>query len=73
MQSDFLKINWRDIGHGFIVAFGTSVLTGLYDIINGGGMPTMEQLKTIGMIGLGAGISYLIKKVFTNSDNQLGK
>lgn len=39
----------------------TAFLTSIYQAIEAGSFPTTSQLKTAGVIGLGAGISYLLK------------
>ena len=72
MKASFLSINWADVGKGFLIAVGTVVLTGLAATIQAGQFPTLAQLGTLGLAGLGAGVTYLIKQFFTNSAGQLG-
>lgn len=63
--SKLFNINMGDLGRGFIVTLIAAALTVLYQSIQDGAIPTLLQLKTAIMIGLGAGISYLIKNVLT--------
>lgn len=64
-QSNFLSVNWKDVLKGFIVAAISAAVTGIYSSLSNGALPTVEQLKTSALVGLGAGISYLIKNFFT--------
>lgn len=72
-MSEFLKINLKDLGKGFIVAALTAVVTGVYTSIQSGTLPDLATLKTIGMTALLAGISYLCKNLLTNSNDELLK
>ena len=72
MKAAFLSINWADVGKGFLVAVGTVILTSLATTIQAGQFPTLAQLGTLGLAGLGAGVTYLLKQFFTNSAGQLG-
>jgi hypothetical protein len=72
MRSDLFKLNLRDLLHGFIVAIVSSVLTGLYTVAQTGQLPTLEELKVVGLVGLGAGLSYLGKQLTTNADGNFG-
>jgi hypothetical protein len=67
-MSNFGTINWADILKGFLLAAITAVITGIYQAIQTGGLPSMADLQTIGIVALGAGLSYLIKNLLTNSD-----
>ena len=81
MRSDIFQLNLRDLLHGFLVAVVTSVTTGIVGIINNiattGSFPDLPtilaSLKTIGLVGLLAGIGYLGKQLGTNADGTLGK
>jgi hypothetical protein len=66
-MSLFGKINWLDVLKGFIVAVGTVVLTGVYTALQSGTLPTLAQLETLGLAGLGAGLAYLLKNIFSNN------
>ena len=69
-QSPFLSINWSDVGKGFIVAAITSAVTGISQTLEAGAIPTIAQLKTAALVGLAAGISYLIKNFFTPASTE---
>lgn len=63
------KVNWRDLLHGLYVAIGTSVSLPLLEWVNAlqqGKILTLDY-KTIGFAALGAGIAYVIKKLFTSA------
>lgn len=82
-MSNFLNINWKDIGKGLLLAVVTpivaaivSLLQGWVSVLTGGTLPALPTLETIGswiLVGLAAGLSYLLKNFFTNSQNQLLK
>lgn len=59
------NINIGDLGRGFIVTLITAALTVLYQSIADGAIPALPQLKTALLVGVGAGISYLIKNLLT--------
>lgn len=71
--SDFLKINLRDLSRGIVMAFLGSVVSALLVIINNGKLPTLDEWKNVGMLGLMAGFSYLLKNLLTNSNDQFLK
>lgn len=71
MKSEFLKLNLKDLGRGAIVAILTAVLIALEPIIQSGDIPDIEQLKAIGIIGISAGVAYLIKNLLTSSKDKL--
>jgi len=73
MNSNFGELNWADIGKGALVAFLTIVITGLGTTLQAGAFPTLAELGTLALTGLGAGLAYLLKNIFTNSKNELGK
>ena len=72
-SSPFLSIHVKDLIKGIIVAVLSATLTGVYDIIASGTMPTASQWKTIGIAGLTAGVGYVIKNWLTNSTDQFAK
>ena len=69
------SLGLADIGKGFLIAVLTVVLTGLGTYLNATPphFPTGAELGTLGLAGLGAGIAYIIKNFFTNSENKLLK
>jgi hypothetical protein len=64
-QSSFLSLNWKDILKGFIVAAITAAVAGISQSLEAGAFPTLTQVKTSALVGLAAGLSYLIKNFFT--------
>lgn len=73
VKSSFGKFNWRDLLHGFVVAFIAASCTGLLETINSGHLPTVESLIVHAKIGLTAGIGYILKVLLENSSGQLLK
>jgi hypothetical protein len=73
MNAKFLSLNERDVIKGVVVTAFTSILTASLTYLNSGHVPNTADLKTIGIAGASAGISYLIKNLLTNSKDELGK
>lgn len=73
MKSKFLTLDTKDAINGFIVAFLSAALTAVLATLDSGTLPTLAELKSAGIIGLTAGLSYLIKNVLTNSNGELVK
>lgn len=73
MKSKFLSLDLKDALNGFVVAFLTAALTGLISVLDSGVLPTGAELKKAAIVGLTAGLSYLIKNVLTNSKGELVK
>jgi len=66
-MSNFLNLNVDDLVKGFIVAFLSTALTGVVATLDSGALPTLAELKSAGIVGLTARISYLLKNLLTNS------
>lgn len=73
MKSNFLKLDTQDLVKGFVVAFLSAALTGLVATLDSGALPTIAELKQSGIVGLTAGLSYLLKNLLTNSQDELLK
>jgi hypothetical protein len=71
MKSKFLTIDTRDILHGIIMAFLTALLTGIIDILQKGAVIDWLSFKTVLIAGFSAALSYLLKCLLSNSQNQL--
>lgn len=68
------QLKSNDLLKGFITAMITVIVTSLYSSIQSGTIPTDWLFwKTQLMLGLGAGLSYLIKNFLTNSDDKFLK
>lgn len=69
MNSNFLKLNWQDLAKGLIVAVVGAILTGLYQALDIGVISfTWVFWKPIVLTGVTAGVGYLIKNYFSNTD-----
>lgn len=73
MKSKFLSLDTKDAINGFVVAFLSAALTAVLATLDSGALPTLAEVKSAGIIGLTAGLSYLIKNVLTNSNGELIK
>jgi ABC-type uncharacterized transport system permease subunit len=73
MGSNFLNLNLNDLFKGFLVAVITSVLVAMEPLLVSGKLPDLPTLKAVAIAGVGAGIAYLVKNAFTNSQGQLLK
>jgi hypothetical protein len=69
MNSSFLKLGIQDYVKGFVMAVVSALITGVYSALTT--VPMHIDFKQIGTVGLTAGLAYLIKNVFTNSDGQI--
>lgn len=72
-DSGFLSLTPKDALKGFIVAFGTVVLSGVVATLETGKIPDLPTLKALAITGLCAGAAYLGKNLFTNSNDQFAK
>lgn len=74
MKSGFLNLNWVDLTKGLLVAVIGAILTAVYQAIEAGTLAwTWAFWQPIVLTGLGAGIAYLIKNFFTNSQDEFLK
>jgi hypothetical protein len=65
------KLNSSDILKGCVVAALSSILNAVVMILGTGALPTLENLRTQAIVGLSAGMAYLVKNLLTNSKDQL--
>lgn len=72
-MSNFLNLDLQDLTKGFVVAFLSAALTGIVAILETSQLPQMTDLKAAAIVGLTAGLSYLLKNVLTNSQGQMLK
>ena len=71
MKSKFLTLDWKDFSRGLLIAFLTAVLTGVINILDAGAVFTWLTLKPVLIAGISAALSYLLKCLATNSQDQL--
>ena len=73
MPSEFGKLNFRDLGKGFIVAIFAAFLGAVLPLLESGTLPDLAALKLAGLMGIAAGFAYIGKNLLTNSDGQTFK
>ena len=71
MKSKIFTLDMRDVLHGILIAFITALLTGIIDILDNGAVFTWLTVKPILIAGISAALSYLLKCLLSNSQNQL--
>jgi len=64
-----------DLVKGFIMAILAVVVTGLYTSLSATPphLPTGGEWQTLGLMGMAAGVAYIIKNFFSNSAGQFMK
>jgi hypothetical protein len=72
-MSNFLNLDLQDLTKGFVVAFLSAALTGIVAILETSQLPQVSDIKAAAIVGLTAGLSYLLKNVLTNSQGQMLK
>lgn len=72
-QSSFLSLNWRDALKGLIVAALTAFVSTLSLTIEDGQLPTKKDLVNCLLAAIAAGVAYLMKNLFTNSEGKMVK
>jgi len=68
MFSDIFKLNLQDVIKGVIVAVLSAVLSALYQALTAQVIIDPKQLL---LVGLTAGIGYILKNFLTDSDGKL--
>ncbi len=68
--SNFLSLNWLDLGKGLIMAILTPVFTTLYTSFEAGIFTLNWHLILVSAIG--GAMAYLGKNFFTNKDGDIG-
>lgn len=72
-NSPFGKLNLRDLTNGLVVAFLTTGLTNLIQVLDSGKLPTLAEVKAGALAGVVASLAYLLKNLATNSQGQIAK
>lgn len=73
MKSKFFTLDWKDLSRGLLIAFLTAVLTGVINILDAGAVFTWGTIKPVVIAGVSAALSYLLKCLATNSQDQIFK
>ena len=73
MKSKFLTLDLKDFTRGLLIAFLTALLTGVINILDTGAVFTWITLKPVLIAGISAALSYLLKCLATNSQDQMFK
>jgi hypothetical protein len=73
MKSKFLTLDWKDFSRGLLIAFLTALLTGVINILDNGAVFTWVTMKPVLIAGISAVLSYLLKCLATNSQDQMFK
>ena len=73
MKSNLFRLNLQDMGHGLIMAVGVVFFSPLLPILSTGAFPDTVAIKQSLASGIAAGLVYLGKNLFTNSDGEIGK
>ncbi len=69
MKSNFLALGIRDVIKSVILFFITTLIAGLYQVIQAGGL-TWENVKTALVTAVLATIAYLSKNLLTNNKDE---
>ncbi len=73
MKSKLLSLDWKDFSRGLLIAFLTAVLTGVINLLDAGAVFSWITLKPVLIAGISAALSYLLKCLATNSQDQMFK
>ncbi|HPY61218.1 MAG: hypothetical protein GT597_14470 [Bacteroidales bacterium] len=73
MKSKFFTLDWKDLLRGLLIAFLTAILTGVINILDTGAVFTWITIKPVLIAGISAALSYLLKCLATNSNDQMFK
>jgi len=71
MKSKFFTLDTKDFLRGLLIAFLTAVLTGVINTLDTGAVFTWVTMKPVLIAGVSAALSYLLKCLATNSQDQL--
>ncbi len=69
-KSKFFTLNWGDLKKSLQIVAISTAIPAIVVILNEGRFPVLDDIKTIGLISLGAWISYLTKNLLTNSQDE---
>lgn len=69
-KSEQLKLNWRDIGRGLIMAVLGAAVASCQQLLSTGMELNKESARIIGMSALTACVAYIVKNFFSNSQGK---
>ena len=72
-DAPLFRLKFKDIAKGVITAVISGALTAVYGTYQTGGTIDTNVLTSAGMVGLFSGVGYLLKNLFTNSDDEFLK
>ena len=70
-MSLFKSLNLKDWLKGLYMAVVGAITTALIPLLQTGHLPTLADLKSIGIVALGVGLGYIAKNLLTNSKGQV--
>jgi hypothetical protein len=73
MKSKFFTLDWKDFSRGLLIAFLTAVISGVIELLDAGTVFTWITIKPVLIAGVSAALSYLLKCLVTNSQDQMFK
>ena len=73
MRSKFLKLNAKDFFRGLLIAMVAAMINGLINVLDNGAVFTWVTIKPVLIAGVSAALSYLLKCLATNSQDQMFK
>ncbi len=73
MKSKFLTLDWKDFSRGLLIAFLTAVISGVIGMLDTGAIFNWLSIKPVLIAGISAALSYLLKCLMTNSQDQMFK
>jgi hypothetical protein len=71
IKSKFLTLTLKDVSRGILIAFMTSVLTGIIEMLDKGSVFGWVTIKPVLIAGISAALSYLLKCFLSNSRDEL--
>jgi len=71
MKSKFFTLDWKDFSRGLLIAFLTAVFSGVIELLDTGSIFTWLTMKPVLIAGISAALSYLLKCLATNSQDQM--
>jgi hypothetical protein len=71
MKSKFMTLDLNDLLHGIVIAVLTAIIAGVLDMLQKGAVFDWVSIKPVLIAAISAALSYLLKCLSTNSQNQM--